>query len=397
MKRIFLFLMLCVALFAFVPCVRAEPEDESEDAITASHTQTMKELVLLRERAKTLTVRPVPLSSTGVQVTDYTETGNGDSESTPYLIKSVSDLKLLSERVNNGTEPSGKYYRLDSDIDLSSETDWEEIGFLSSPFTGHFDGNNKTITVNHSGTIIVAGVFLSVKSSGIAIKNLTVKGTVTSLSTTVSGSLTGASASGIVYELESGTLENCSFEGTVEARSSASNSIGSAAGIVGIVNSGVVVENCSFNGTVRATGGYSALGATAGGIAYMQYGTVSTCTTSSSSTVHASGGPSYAGGITGFAMTGRVNITNCRSDATISGATYKGGILGSGTSSTVLSGNSYTGASQEVGNSGANSGGGGNGGAVSSSSSGGGGGCNSGLGALALSLCALLVVKRDRR
>ena len=400
MKKLEVFLVACVYVAMLAVCCGAAYDDES---IIAAHIEEQGRLKILDEQSKTSNALHVELGLDDVSLAYYyNESNNGDSESAPYIIDSLSDLKLLQERVNAGIEPSGKYYRMDSDIDLSSETEWTGIGFLSTthPFDGHFDGNHKTITVNNNGTIITTGLFYTIKSSGTAVKDLTVKGTVKSSSTTVNGSVTGATAAGIVYELASGTLENCVFNGMVEAESTASNSCGNAAGIVAYVQSAGSVKNCSFsNGTVKATGGYSTLGATAGGIVDTQYGTVSGCTTSSGSTVYAFGGTSYAGGITAFAMSGNVSITNCTSNATISGATYQGGILGRGTSSTVLSGNSYTGANKEVGNGSTNNNSGNNSSSNShngntGSSGGGGSGCNVGLCWAGFMLGALVIMKR---
>ena len=399
MKKLAVFLMVCVSVVAFSSCATAAYDEE--DGIVASCLEEQNAMKVLHEQAKASMVPSVKLSLNDVSVAYYNEGNSGDSESTPYIIDSLSDLKLLQERVNNGTEPSGKYYRLGADISLSADGPWTGIGFSNS-FKGHFDGNNKTITVNVSENIITTGLFYEVESSGTAVKNLTVKGTVTASSTTANGSLTGAVAAGIVFELQSGTIENCTFEGTVEARSNASGRACDAAGIVGSMKSAGIVRNCSLNGTIRAVGD----GAVAGGIVCLQSGTVSDCATSSSSTVYASGGTSYAGGIAGMAGEGR--ITGCTSNATISGATYRGGIAGLATSSSTLSSNSYTGASKEVGtgssSSGGNSGNSGSGSSpydysnpYSSTSSSGGGGCDAGLGALGLMLCVAFVLKKGFR
>ena len=54
---------------------------------------------------------------------------NGDSAETAYLIDSVEALKLMRDRVNDGTEERGKYYRLTKDLDISSDVDWVPIGY----------------------------------------------------------------------------------------------------------------------------------------------------------------------------------------------------------------------------------------------------------------------------
>ena len=75
----------------------------------------------------------------------YNEGHTGDSEADAYIIDSVDDFKLMRDRVNALTE-SGEYYKLAADLDITAETEWEPIG--SSAFSGYFDGQNHTITVN---------------------------------------------------------------------------------------------------------------------------------------------------------------------------------------------------------------------------------------------------------
>ena len=71
------------------------------------------------------------------------------SASDPYIISTANDLAALRDRVNSGTETNGLYYKLSKNISLAkSYTDWEPIGTSTFPFSGHFDGNGFTITVN---------------------------------------------------------------------------------------------------------------------------------------------------------------------------------------------------------------------------------------------------------
>ncbi|MBQ6909254.1 MAG: hypothetical protein IJQ29_03995, partial [Synergistaceae bacterium] len=50
----------------------------------------------------------------------YYDEYTGDSETDAYIISSKEDLILMRDRVNNGNDPAGKYYKLAADIDLSS-------------------------------------------------------------------------------------------------------------------------------------------------------------------------------------------------------------------------------------------------------------------------------------
>lgn len=67
----------------------------------------------------------------------------------PILIGSEQELRLLATVVNKGNSYSGKYFRLKNDINISSAV-WTPIGTgtlaAPKPFSGIFDGDNKTIT-----------------------------------------------------------------------------------------------------------------------------------------------------------------------------------------------------------------------------------------------------------
>ncbi|MBQ9526570.1 MAG: hypothetical protein IJR68_03075 [Fretibacterium sp.] len=50
---------------------------------------------------------------------EYYDDNTGDSEADAYVIDSEADLRLMAQRVNDGSDPSGKYYRLGADITLN--------------------------------------------------------------------------------------------------------------------------------------------------------------------------------------------------------------------------------------------------------------------------------------
>lgn len=158
----------------------------------------------------------------------YYDNTNGDTEETAYVIDTVEELKLLRDRVNSGTEKSGKYYVLTKDLDISAETDWEPIGYDAESyyplqpyrtFNGNFDGKEHTITVkinrnkrDTNSVNVYAGLFGYIDGS---ISNLNVKGSVQAHAiTNVDGV---AEAAGIAVETHSATIENCKFSGMVRA------------------------------------------------------------------------------------------------------------------------------------------------------------------------------------
>ena len=111
----------------------------------------------------TLTSEKVVSNPVAVTVTEepLPWEGNGSEES-PYLIKSVSDLEALREKVNkDGFTFSDAYFRLDADITLPDG--WKPIGATKNgkvnlenganlnAFSGILDGAGHTITVPEGG------------------------------------------------------------------------------------------------------------------------------------------------------------------------------------------------------------------------------------------------------
>ena len=63
------------------------------------------------------------------------------TQADPYIIKTGAQLKYFANQVNAGNTYSGKYIKLDANINLNGK-DWTPIGYSQSrPFSGVFDGN----------------------------------------------------------------------------------------------------------------------------------------------------------------------------------------------------------------------------------------------------------------
>lgn len=67
------------------------------------------------------------------------------SETDPYLITSVDDLKQLATEVNEGENYAGKFFELTTDLDLNNE-EWTSIGNDAKTFQGVFDGKGHIIS-----------------------------------------------------------------------------------------------------------------------------------------------------------------------------------------------------------------------------------------------------------
>ena len=90
----------------------------------------------------------------------------------PSVVKigTAEEIVAFAASVNGGTDYSGKTIKLTTDIDLT-DVEWVPIGTSEHPFSGIFDGNNKTITglSNTGNGTAPFGLF------GYGIGNVTVK------------------------------------------------------------------------------------------------------------------------------------------------------------------------------------------------------------------------------
>lgn len=223
----------------------------------------------------------IKLDDAGISVSDWengtsidgaeaTEAYSYDSNTRTITIYSGEGLKVAADEVNSGNTDIN--ITLDNDIDLS-DIDWTPIGTESQPYTGTFNGKDKTITglkINQLGTDYVG--LIGCLGSGGKVQNV--------------------------------TLTNISVSGA--------NCVGGIAGS----NYGTV-ENCSVNGTVTGKGFTDT-----GGIAGSNYGTISGCSAEGTVT-----GDVNVGGIAGGSYLG-VTIEGCHSTAAVSGISSVGGVLG---------------------------------------------------------------------
>lgn len=245
----------------------------------------------------------------------YDEGNDGSSWDTAYLIKSVDDLKLMRDRINNSNEDDGKFYKLTADIDLSSQTNWRGIGY-SNGFTGCFDGQNHTIKLNINDEDIYAGLFyeISTEDGEIAVRNLN-----------ISGNIRSDWAGGLTWKMNSGIIENCSFTGVISVYGNW------AGGFVDLMYGGTI-RNCRVNAKI------SSVHSSAGFVAELYDGLIENCTTETGSEITSL---QYSGGIIGLMHGGHVN--NCSTSVVLNRAQLKGGIVGGATTSVSqnLSGNNW--------------------------------------------------------
>jgi hypothetical protein len=222
--------------------------------------------------------------------------GEGSAES-PYLIKSVADLKILNSAVGTyAQDHSGDYFAMTNDIDCTTaegETAFQGVGSGTGyTFGGNFDGR------------------------GYSIKNLTINALDADSATTNS-----TLYAGLIANLnEDGTVKNVVID-----KSCKFDLYRYSAPVVG-VNYGVV-DNCRNYADVKS------VSTSNGGVVGFNYsGTISNCYNSGRISV----GTTYGGGITGY---NAGTITMCQNDADVIGEknnasnanvtqSYVGGIAG---------------------------------------------------------------------
>ena len=195
----------------------------------------------------------------------YTIEGDGS-----YTVTTADGLKNVAKLVN---EEGKTDINITLDTDLTLTGEWTPIGTESQPYTGTFNGKDKTITeLKITGSNDYVGLFGRIGSGG-AVKNVIL----------------------------------------TEVNVTAGTSVGGIAG----QNDGTV-ENCSVNGTVTGRGFTDT-----GGIVGTNYGTISGCSAEGTVT-----GSVNVGGIAGGSYLG-VTIVGCYSSAAVEGYSTVGGVVGS--------------------------------------------------------------------
>ncbi len=228
-----------------------------------------------------------------------------ESQYTVVEVNYIEDLVQLSQDVNGLQTRSGYLYKLMRDLDFESADSYRSgivnnsltkngsgftpIGSYSSgggrAFSGVFDGKEHTLSnlyINVTGyPTYSTGLFGYLKNA--TIMNLTIDGTIkcTYPSATHTGGIAGAAypaniinchnkaniidsayghrqVGGIVGYFVGSTSKviNCSNEGNISIKTTSSNGIACAGGIVGESDGTIIIENCYNTGIITAKGGY---------------------------------------------------------------------------------------------------------------------------------------------
>ena len=264
----------------------------------------------------------------GKKVTgNYYFSGEGSATS-PYLIQSATDLAGLAAMVNSGTSYQGKYFKLQTNIDLMGH-EWTPIGNSSSKFEGIFDGNSKIIT-NMSITaapssgygVGLFGYCMDASISGVVLKNARIR---------IAGIVESLSSAGLICGMFSGTVKNCRVEGSIIINVKDSNGYDIACycgGIIGEANAGTSVSDCEVE-----IYGENSFGARGGIVGYFMNDNAKLTIESCIVKGEINGENSGFGGIAGSLQGHNVLVKNCTSYARLGKATdvtapKAGGLVG---------------------------------------------------------------------
>ena len=170
-----------------------------------------------------------------------------------YLIQTPEDWDTFAWLINEaGLPTAGLTFRLEANISVSAM-----VGTSANPFSGTFNGNGKTLTVNLTASSAGKGPFAY--ASGAAFEHLRVAGTITT-SVHDTGGLVGQAAGGC-------TITDCVSDVDIVA-----NGGNGHAGFVGSLSGNVAIIGSAFTGSiVGANTSYCAGFAGSGG------GTVDDC------------------------------------------------------------------------------------------------------------------------
>ena len=113
--------------------------ESEEDQETGDETETDTEMETEAETQPTPTVDVWK----GEVATNFG--GGRGTKSDPYLIQSCAQLAYLAQKVNGGSKYTGKYFRLEADLNLNQRA-WTPIGTYGKCFSGYFDGNGHSIS-----------------------------------------------------------------------------------------------------------------------------------------------------------------------------------------------------------------------------------------------------------
>ena len=257
--------------------------------------------------------------------------GSG-SETDPYKITHVRELKWIQLQVYENNLKKGTYIRVENDINMYGAK-WTPIGNTSHPFKSHFNGQHKTIynfsvDNNYYNGQDYIGLFGYAREA--TIENVKIRDAQVTGNQNVGALCGGAEQTQIVA---------CDNAGVVSGREY-------VGGICGSLQYNSKITNCNNNGEVSGTIQY--IGGTAG---YMSNSTIETSVNNKAVNAPEA---EYVGGVVGYIDGNSTVVKGCSSNstATVTGGKYTGGLVGKMNAGSIVDCSAYgavTGLQEEIG------------------------------------------------
>ena len=189
----------------------------------------------------------MPRKDVNVNVVFYENwptSGEGTAE-IPYLITSADDWNKFAHNVTYGRNYSGQYVKLTNDISVTTMAGGYQADDNYQPFSGTFDGDGHTLTLNVNNQSRFAAPFKCV--SGAIIKNLRTAGTIDG-----TGNADGKLLAGIIgVSFGNTTITGCRSSVTL------TTGFGEDAALAGLVagtkGGSLTIEGCVFDGEMLGT------------------------------------------------------------------------------------------------------------------------------------------------
>ncbi len=236
--------------------------------------------------------------------TDTVWSGSG-TEADPFLITSAEELAGLAETTNGGTDYSGEFFKLTTDITLNqyeaflywqhTAAEWTPIG-IGNYFYGSFDGDGHQ----------VSGIYIDNVLQFEGLFGYIVEGSVKNLQVTDSYIKGYKNVGGVAGEISYSTVSSCGNTGAVSGIEEVGGVLGYTdwdSTVIGCFNTGAVSGSTYIGGVVGNNNGIFSDGYNTGAVSGMD----------------------YVGGVSGYNGN---EATACYNTGTVSGYTYVGGLFG---------------------------------------------------------------------
>ena len=157
------------------------------------------------------------------------------TQASPYLIASTTDWNNLVSAVNAGETYSGNYFKMTANVGTVST-------WMTRTFSGTFDGDGNTLTVDYTATSQRCGAFGYLGSA--SIQNLKVAGTISTAYQAVGGLATWCNEGASAY------ITNCRVSTII---SSSVSGDGTHGGFVAYTDGKLYFTGCVFDGSLTGS------------------------------------------------------------------------------------------------------------------------------------------------